>query len=202
MSLLVLAAVENSGPAYMLNAAKAELALLDDDAAKVPLFKIAQARLALFEGDTDSALEEIKPVLELPNVPFDAYVVHGQILLAEQKVAHARRTLRKALHLAPDNPRVLCLLAHSYLIPGPLYESEYACQLATAAAQNSSWLSPWAMHILAEAYYHCGDNMSALILAGKAKEVGSQRLGNYRDAVSLDMLIESLSSVENVSKQE
>jgi hypothetical protein len=50
------------------------------------------------------------------------------------------------------------------------------------------------MHLLAEAYYHSGDKISALVVASKAKQAGTRLMGTYRDVRMLDELIESLSA--------
>lgn len=196
IALMSLAALENNGPAYLVSFAKAELEAIVDPDNSSPLVNVARARLAMNENRFDEAIELVEPIVNEKDPIFDALVVHGQLCLEVGRIAHARRSFRLAMALVPDHPKLLSLMARTYLKAGLYYEPDYACQLATTAAQNSGWLSPWAMHTLAEAYYHRGDNMSALILAGKAKEVGSQRLGAYRDAKILDQLIESLNQLE------
>jgi len=77
---------------------------------------------------------------------------------------------------------------------GPFYNGEYAKQLAIGACQLTNWSSPREMHLLAEAYYHTGDKISALVVASKAKQAGTRLMGTYRDVRVLEQLIESLSS--------
>jgi predicted Zn-dependent protease len=140
------------------------------------------------------ARTELAQIAANIDAPFEASLLFAEMLIEEGKIAHARRLLRRSLHVAADYPRLLSLLAESYLRSGPFYNPEYAKQLATSACQSSAWASPREMHVLAEAFYHLGDKISALVIASKAKDLGSRLLGTYTHARTLDALIEDLAS--------
>ena len=152
------------------------------------------AYLSLERGREEEGRAELESICEAEQCPAEALILLAKVLLDEEKVAQARRLLRRALAVLPDNPCILSLLAKSYLVGGPLYNAEYAKQLATQACQKAEWSSPRDMHILAESFYHSGDKVSALIIASKAREEGNRLLGSYRDVKSLDELIDSLST--------
>ena len=184
--------IENGGPGYLVREAqRALLELSEEDLAKGKVL-IARALLAMQNRDVKEAERLLRDLVQQPAAPCDAFVYYAELLVKQGKVANARRYLRIAMAISPNNPRVLSSFANTYLQPGAFYNPEYARQLATTAAQNTGWLSPWALHTLAEAFYHEGDKMSALIMASKAKDVGNQRLGIYREEKILDQLIASL----------
>jgi Tfp pilus assembly protein PilF len=185
--------LENGGPGYLVREAQRVLLTLDSRELGQPKVVVARALLAIHNGEYDEGERMLTDLLSQSAIPIDIFVYYAQLLQQQGKVANARRYLRIALEISPNNPRVLSLFAQTYLQPGAFYNPTFALQLATTAAQNTGWLSPWAMHTLAEAYYHEGDKMAALIMASKAKDVGNQRLGAYREEKNLDQLIESLS---------
>ena len=84
------------------------------------------------------------------------------------------------------------MLAETYLRSGTMYNAAFGKQLATQACIATNWLSPREMHVLAEAYYHTGDKLAALLTASKAKQAGSGLVGQYAKSHHLDQLIESL----------
>lgn len=193
------AAVEGAAPAYLLKEASSLAGSLALDAKaesqqQLVKLQIARAREKLINGNFEAGRAELSHLAARNPVIVDAVTAFSELLLKEGKVAFARQLLRRSLAAAPTYPRLLSLLAESYLLGGPFYNPAYAVQLATAACQNSSWSSPRELHVLAEAYFHHGDKVSALLMAGKAKEEGSRLLGSYRDVKSLERLIESLSS--------
>ncbi|MDC0358463.1 hypothetical protein OAO01_06570, partial [Oligoflexia bacterium] len=157
-------------------------------------FEAVRARLMMIRGNAAKGKEYLAKIADTEQASTNALILFSEVLIEEGKITVARQYLRRALAKAPDHPRVLSLLSESYLQSGPYYNPEYARQLATYACQNTNWLSPREMHILAEAYYHANDKISALIIASKAKEEGSRLLGTYRDAAGLNKLIENLSS--------
>lgn len=185
---------ENGGPGYLVREAQSALLLLNDTDLKYPKILVARAQIAIRKGDTAEGLKILAELIAQKRVPLEAYLAYADVLLEEGKVANSRRYLRIAMKASPNNPRVLTKFARSYLQPGPFYNPSFARQLATTAAQNTDWLSPWAMHTLAESYHHEGDKMAALVMANKAKEVGNQRLGAYKEEKVLERLIETLSS--------
>ncbi len=190
----MLAVLENGGPGYLLKEARRALSSLSATDAQHPKVKLVAAALQLLSGEDEEISINQLISLSVNNSTVETHTILAEHLLARDRITQARRYLRSAMTLSPNNPKVLSLFADSYLKEGVYYNPGYARQLATTAAQNSGWLSPGAMHTLAEAFRHEGDKMSALIMASKARDVGSQRLGVYRGAKHLDALIETLST--------
>lgn len=193
VALFLISLLENGGPSYLIDDAVGEFLQVSSDE-NPPILEVARACLWMHRGERERAISLLAQIAALPSPPFEAYMYLGEALLKNGQASQARKQLRMALMLAPEYPRLLSLCAESYFVGGTFYNPEYAKQLATTAAQNASWLSPWAMHTLAEAYRLSGDRMAALIMASKAKEVGIERLGSYRNSKRLDDLIENLSS--------
>lgn len=184
--------IENGGPAYLLQEALelfSKAQSLHPDCHKL---EVVRACLALSDGDKDEGLERLKRLVDLPGAPLEGYIYLGQAFLCQGQIALARKYLRQALRVSPEQPRILLLFAQTYLYPGAFFNPEYAIQLATTAAQNTNWRCPRALHALAEAYNSQEDKMTALIMANKAKDVGEKRLGRYPESSVLDKLIESL----------
>ncbi|RMG42116.1 MAG: hypothetical protein D6719_07190 [Candidatus Dadabacteria bacterium] len=188
------AVLENGGPAFLLQEAVKTLKLVDKTGASDPRLEAARARLMMRRGQYDQGRKKLEEIVSGEEISFEALLLFAQVLLEEDKIARARRELRRALKAVPNHPRVLSLLAESYLKAGPFYNPGFALQNATKACQHSGWISPREMHILAEAYYHNNDRISALLVASKARDEGSRLLGEYPGVKNLDRLIESLSS--------
>jgi predicted Zn-dependent protease len=148
----------------------------------------------MLQGHYQQGRDQLAKLVAHSEIPVVALTAFAEVLVKEGQSDLARQQLKRAMLMAPDCPRVLSLLAQTYLCSGENYNSEYAIQLATSACQNSQWLSPREMHVLAEAHYHSGDKMSALLIASRAKQAGSKLLGAYRDNKSLERLIQDLSS--------
>lgn len=156
--------------------------------------RVARAKLKLFHGENDAGRQELERlVIEFP-YSREVVLALSEILLSEGKISLARHHLKKLVGTAAENPRVLSMLAESYLKSGPFYHCEYAVQLAVNGCQLFNWLSTREMHILAEAYYHTGDKVSALLVASKAKDEGNKLVGCYKHAKNLERLINDLSS--------
>ncbi len=194
VALFILAVVENGGPLYLLREAMFAYEKLSPEQRMTPLLEAAQARLSMLRGEDTRARVKLEKIATMDKAPFEAVLLFAEFLLREGRISDARDHLRTALAVCPDHPRVLSLLAESYLKSGDSYSPDYARQLATSACQNTNWSSPRDMHVLAESNYHVGDKISALLIASKAKEVGSRLLGTYRDVKNLEKLIETLSS--------
>ena len=188
------AVIENEGPWYLMDEAREFTQRLSAKQINSPKIRAPLAYLEISQNGCSDAQIELEAICESENSPPESMILLSQVLLESGKVLQARRLLRRALVTLPEHPRVLNLLARSYLMSGALYNSEYAKQLATQACQLTEWSSPRDMHMLAEAFYHVGDKVSALIIASKAKEEGTRLLGSYRDVKSLDQLIDSLST--------
>ena len=192
---LMIAVVENGGPTYLVREALEGFQKLSHDQKIEPKVVAAKAKMSLLRGgDLDRSRAILGEICRRADCPIDAYILFAEILLLDDKISHCRHELKRALQIETDNPRVLSLIAESYLRSGPFYNPDYALQLSTSACQASGWRSPREMHILAESYYHVGDRMSALVIAGKAKDAGTKLLGEYKDVKNLERLIESLSS--------
>ncbi|MCB0333459.1 MAG: tetratricopeptide repeat protein [Bdellovibrionales bacterium] len=186
--------LDNGGPKYLLKEAIDASLCIEEEAEFNLLLEATKARVSQIRGKGAGAQEYLERLAGNEKAPLEVLLIVGELAIKDREIAKARRYLRKALSISPDHPRVLSLLAESYLQSGPFYNPDYAQQLVTTACQNTNWLSPREMHVLAEAYYHQEDKISALIIASKAKEEGSRLLGTYRDAAMLDRLIENLST--------
>lgn len=192
-AIFLIAVLDNGGPSYLLDEAVEASRSMETEGDDFPRLQAARARLELERGDAAAGRKTLEQIAAADNAPFEALVLFAEVLVHEGKIAHARRQLRRAMAASPDYPRVLSLLAESYMKAGPFYNGEYAKQLAINACQLTNWSSPREMHILAEGYYHTGDKISALVVASKAKQAGTRLMGTYRRVRVLDELIESLS---------
>jgi tetratricopeptide (TPR) repeat protein len=194
VTLFVTAVVETGGVAYFLSDAREMLANLHCEREAYPRLEVAKARFEMLLGESESARDELAKLAALDRGPFDAVVSFASVLLEEGKTAYARHHLHRSLIVSPEHPKVLRLLARSYLTNGPFFEPEYAVQLAVRACQSTAWQGIHEMHTLADAYALSGDKVSALLAASKAKEVGRKLLGSYPESKQLDKLIYTLSS--------
>jgi len=195
LGLFIYSIVQNGGPGFLLREAFEQLALLPKEETTDPLLRAAQARLALIKDiEHSKARTCLSEISEAENAPVEAVILHSEMLLQEDDVATARKLLRQALNMQANHPRILSLLAESYLKSGPFFQADYARQLSITACQNSGWLSPQEMHTLAEAYFYSNDRVTALVVANKAKQEGSRLLGTYRDSADLEKLIDNISS--------
>lgn len=195
---LLSAAIDGCGPRYLVKDAleavrQAEQSQNVTERGEKKL-RVARAKLLLSKGDYDRARTQLARLSCDGYTCLDAVLAFSEILIREGKVSFARQQLRRGLSAAPHHPRVLSLLAESYLKPGQFFNADYAAQLATNACQCSDWSSPREMHILAEAHLLRGDKIAALLMASKAKEAGSRLLGAYPQASSLNALIQDLST--------
>ncbi|MBX7139112.1 MAG: tetratricopeptide repeat protein [Oligoflexia bacterium] len=194
LSTFMLAVLEHGGPSYLWNEALNGWRALNEQQKQTPRMRALRARFALVMGEVGEYRNDLEKTALNTDAPFEALLLFSETLLEEGKVAHARMELRRVLALEPNHPRTLSMLAEVYLRSGPFYNPEFAQQLASSACQSSGWLSAREMHILAEAYYHSGDNVSALNIANKARQCGSRLLGEYRHMMSLERLIEALNA--------
>ncbi len=186
--------VEHEGTSYLIHEAVQYAQELKDTQSQNLLLDTAFAKLDYTRGNKASAKEILLNICSQVKRPFESVLLLSEIYLSENEVEKSRSELKLLMKKVSDHPRVLSLLAETYLKSGEFYNPEYANQLATSACQNSQWSCPRELHILAESYYHQGDKISALIMASKAKQTGSQLLGSYREIKNLDKLIETLSS--------
>ena len=199
LSIFLMAVLDNGGPAYLLKEALAALDSLSDKQRRDTRLEIVLARLAIYQGDKESGRSMLLRLATGLQAPFEAVVALAEVLLDEGRVANARQQLRRAMLVAPSHPRVLYLFAESYLREGPFQNVDFALQLAQSACQHTGWLGPRELHLLARTYDATGDRLSALLLAYKAKDIGSKLLGNYRHAKELQQLIDRLSNASESS---
>ncbi len=193
VGLFLNAVLDNGGPEYLLRDGMHLLEKLSEEEQQHPRIELARARLRARRGVSKETRAEIARLATKPNSMVDEILAFSEILLKEEQVLLARQHLQRALVVSPNHPRVLSMLAESYLRSGDLYNAEHAVQLASVACQSNEWCSAREMHVLAEAYYHNGDNMAALLMASKAKQVGKSQIGSYRGVKLLDELIQTIS---------
>lgn len=194
VSLFLFNVVDHEGTSYLINEALKYAEEFRDSREQNLLLDTAYAKLALQRGEREVAKAKLLNICAQVNCPFEAVILLSEMHLQDEEVEKARQSLKQLMRTVSDHPRILSLMAESYLKSGEFYNAEYAAQLAVSACQYTQWTSPRELHILAEAYYHQGDKMSALVLASKAKQTGSQLLGSYKQVKNLDRLIETLST--------
>lgn len=194
VALFTTATLEHGAPGYLVKEAEEAFHKLSEAEKANKKMEVAAARLEMLRGDYQKGRSRLASLASGPAAPFEAVVSYGETLLKEGRVAIARQQLRRALMVVPNHPRVLGLFAESYLKSGPYQNADFARQLATSACQNSGWMSPEALHTLAEAYKCLDDRLSALATAVRAKEAGSKLLSGYRNVRDIDALIEVLST--------
>lgn len=193
-AIYLLAVLENDGPAFLLKEA-AEVAQREDlRRAESPRLDLALACYAMRNGKYEEARQTIDTLASRNGAPFESALIFAELLLEDGELGGAREELRRALAVAPEHPRVLSLMAESYLRGDAPTNVDFAVQLGVQSCQASAWKSPREMHILAEAYLRAGDKFAALVVASKAKEVGARLMGPYREARTLDRMIDDLSS--------
>ncbi len=140
--------------------------------------------------------EDLEDIAKRVDAPISAKHLMAKILIKEGDCNSAREYLHQALKIIPDHPRTLSLLAAAYLEKSDEQEENlrYALQLATQAAQNSSWMSSRELKLLAKIYYQFGDKISALLLASKAQDINFKRSDITYSSKELDQFISSLTS--------
>lgn len=193
-TIFLSAVVEGGGAPHLVQEAKELLKDLHYEPEAFPRLEVARLRLELILCDSVAARDELGKLATADKGPFDAVVSFAQVLLSEGKLAYARHHLHRALSVSPEHPRVLRLLARSYLETGIFFEPDYAVQLALKACQATGWKGVREMHVLAQAYVASGDKISALLIASKAKDTGRKLLGTCPEARKLEQLIEQLST--------
>lgn len=194
VALFINATVEGGGQPHLVQEANQLLASLHYEPEAFPRLEVARLRLELLRSDNPAAREDLAKLATADKGPFEAVLAYAQVLLREEKLAYARHHLHRALSVSPEHPRVLRLLARSYLQNGIFFEPDYAIQIATKACQATGWRGVQEMHTLAQAYVASGDKVSGLLIASKAKDIGRRLLGSYPEAGHLDQMIETLST--------
>jgi predicted Zn-dependent protease len=197
-TLFITAVVESKSDAAAIAEARSLLARVHYDAGGFPRLEVARARLELMGGEFESSREDLAKLAAQDRGPFEAVVSFAEVLISEGKLAYARHHLHRALSAAPEHPRVLRLLAQSYLSEGTFYEPDYAVQLASKACQVTGWRGLHESYILAQAYVASGDKVSALLAAMSAKKIAGRLIGGYPDIDSLERLLQGQASESQV----
>lgn len=154
---------------------------------------LTQVALSMYEaryGDPFKGREMLTKLCTHPQSPVEALHGIAELYLEERNTTMAKHFLRRTLHVTPDNPMTLSLLAEVYLISESL--PEFAIQVAQQACQLSQWQSPRMMHTLVKAHLASGDKVSALLIASRAREVTDEP---YPQMERLGDLVEKLSSI-------
>lgn len=192
LGLFLYAALDNKGPYFLIDEGLEHVKALDRRGVDM-LLEAVLAKIQYQKKKSTTARNAFLELLEQEDLPVEVYIMVAELYFEGHDIFRARDILRAALEISPEHPRVLSLLAEIYLRSGTLYNASYARQLAQQACQKAHWLSPREMHVLAEAYYHLDDKISALIVASKAQEEGNRLLGSYKHSADLERLIENLS---------
>ncbi|MCI5065847.1 tetratricopeptide repeat protein [bacterium] len=193
IGLYLFCVVENGGPQFLLDEAMRLVGRAEQDGEKTPLMEAAVLRHELeSKGYANDTLKKLELVSDAHPESVEIALLAGEALLRAGKIASTRRVLRRALPLDSSHPRILSLLAETYLRAGSFYNPTFAEQLATEGCKRTAWRSPREMHVLAEVFFHLQDPLSALVTAERAQEEGNRLLGTYRDSAALRRLIEQL----------
>jgi len=192
-TLFVTAVVESGGNTSTIAEARELLAGVHCDTG-FPKLDVARARLALLEDESLASRDNLSKLASIDRGPFEAVVAFAEVLLKEGKFAYARHHLHRSLVVAPDHPKVLRLLAQSYLSPGIFFEPEYAVQLALKACQATAWRGVHELLILAQAYITASDNGAALLAATRAKDVAARLIGAYPEVARIEQMLQANAS--------
>jgi predicted Zn-dependent protease len=197
LTLFINAVVESGGDALGIHEAREMLARFHCDAGGFPRLDVARVRLEVMankEGDylRDQARDGLSKLASLDRGPFDAVVAFAEVLISEGKLAYARHHLHRALAAAPEHPRVLRLLALSYIHQGPFFEPEYAVQIALKACQITGWRGVHELYILAQAYLANEDKVAALMAATQAKNIAARLIGGHPDVERLERSLQTV----------
>ena len=119
VTLFVTAAVESAGVGPLLSEARDLLRDMHCEPEAAPRLEVARARLKMQDGDLGEARDDLAALATKDRGPFEAVVAFAHVLLEEGKTSYARHHLHRALTVSPEHPKVLRLLALSYLRPGP-----------------------------------------------------------------------------------
>ncbi len=197
-TLFVTAVVESGADVAAVQEAQALLERVHCDAGGFPRLEAARARLAYAASKNSHSREDISKLASLDKGPFDAVVAFAEVLITEGKLAYARHHLHRALITAPEHPKVLRLLALSYLHEGPFFEPEYAVQLAVKACQVTAWRGIHELYILAQAYMAQEDKAAALLTAMQAKVVAGRLIGGHPGVDKLERFLQSAAAESQV----
>lgn len=198
VALFINAVVDSGAEEAAVQEARNLLDHVHCDAGGFPGLEVARARLTLAQSHCLVSRGELSKLAALDRGPFDAVVAYAEVLVSEGKLAYARHHLHRALIVAPEHPKVLRLLALSYLHEGALFEPEYAVQLAVRACQVTGWRGIHELYILAQAYIAQDDKMAALMAATRAKTIASRLIGGHPGVDQLERFLQSESTGSQV----
>jgi predicted Zn-dependent protease len=191
VALFMTAVVESGGASTAVQEAQEFLKRLHYDAGGFPGLEVARARLELLDTKYSHARDDLAKLATLDRGPFEAVVAFAEVLISEGKLAYARHHLHRALAAAPEHPKVLRLLAFSYMHQGSFFEPDYAVQLAVKACQVTSWRGIHELYILAQAYVAQGDKAAALMVAMQAKKIAVRLIGGHPGVEKLERFLQS-----------
>jgi len=194
VALFINAVVDSGAEEAAVQEAHSLLQRVHCDAGGFPGLEVARARLTLANSQCVQSRGELSKLAALDRGPFDAVVAYAEVLVGEGKLAYARHHLHRALTVAPEHPKVLRLLALSYLHEGALFEPEYAVQLAVRACQVTGWRGIHELYILAQAYIAQDDKAAALMAATRAKTIASRLIGGHPGVDKLERYLQSEST--------
>jgi tetratricopeptide (TPR) repeat protein len=190
-TLFVTAVVDSGADAAAAQEAQSLLDRVHCDAGGFPRLEVARARLEFATSNSPRSRDELSRLASLDRGPFEAVAAFAEVLLSEGKLAYARHHLHRALSTAPEHPRVLRLLALSYLRDGPFFEPDYAVQLAIKACQVTSWRGINELYVLAQAYVAQEDKATALLTAMQAKAVAGRLIGGHPGVEKLERFLQA-----------
>ena len=193
-TLFITAVVESGGVGASVAEAQELLASLPHDDGGFARLNVARARLGLFGPEAQKSRDELSKIASFDGAPFEAVVAFAEILLREGKLAYAKHHLHRALVVAPEHPAVLRLLAVLYLKDGPFAAPDYSVQLAQRACQMTGWCGVREMLVLAQSHIATSDNVAALLVATKAKEIAARLIGAYPEVERLEELLQNSSA--------
>ncbi len=192
VTLFINSVIDSGAEASSVEEARSLLSRLNYDGEGFPALEVARARLDHLDSTCGDSRENISKLAALHKGPFEAVVAFSEVLLSEGKLAYARHHLHRALVVAPEHPKVLRLLALSYLHEGAFYEPLYAVQLAVKACQVTAWRGIHELYILAQAYVAQEDRAAALMVALQAKKIAARLIGGHPGVEKLERYLQAV----------
>lgn len=198
VTLFINAVVDSGADASAVHEAHTILGRVHCDAGGFPGLEVARARLSFASSQCDDSRSDISRLASRDRGPFDAVVTFAEVLISEGKLAYARHHLHRAFTVAPEHPKVMRLLAVSYLHEGPFFEPEFAVQLAVRACQVTAWRGIHELYILAQAYVAHGDKAAALMVALQAKKIAGRLIGGHPGIEKLERFLQTATAESQV----
>lgn len=133
----------------------------------------ALAHYEICYGDDEKAQRIMSRVLATGSAPFEAVLLHAEILLDKGLCVQARGNLGRAISVLPEDPRPLVLLARSYLIKGVDYNPNWALDIAHAACRLSLWENALCLSVYSLALLENNEESKAEIFIERLKNTSS-----------------------------